>query len=495
MTFTRLFLVTLLCGLLGSVCAQDYGDALTKSILFYEGQRSGKLPSSQRLIWRRNSALNDGSDVKMDLVGGYYDAGDNVKFNFPMAFTVTMLAWSAVEYEDDLGSEADHAREAIRWGTDYFLKATSVDGVVAAQVGDPISDHNCWMRPEDMDTLRTTYLVNTTHPGSEVSAEIAAALAASSIVFKNVDVAYSKTLEARAIKVFEFADKYRGSYADSVGQGVCPFYCDFNGYMDELVWGASWLYAATGSESYLDYVNSNTNAMPVTITRMFDGQLSVANAGAEFGWDAKQAGINVFMSKYVVPSSPSQTNTFYSNADEFVCSVLPDSPTRSVTYSKGGLIFKPGGSNMQHTTCLSFLLLTYARQLTKSKRQVECGNVVGTPEKLIEIARGQVNYILGKNPLSLSYMVGYGNKFPERIHHRGSSLPSIAAHPAKIACKDGTPFYQTSDSNQNQLTGAIPGGPADDDSFPDNRQNATQAEPTTYINAPLIGLLAYFKGK
>ncbi|CAM8889343.1 unnamed protein product [Rhodiola kirilowii] len=468
---------------------QDYGDALTKSILFFEGQRSGKLPSNQRLTWRRDSALDDGSLANMDLSGGYYDAGDNVKFNFPMAFTVTMLAWSAVEYEEYLGSEAGHAQEAIKWGSDYLLKSTDVPGVVVAQVGDPNADHNCWMRPEDMDTVRTVYLVNRTHPGSEVSAETAAALAASSIVFKKVDPAYSKKLIDRAVSVFEFADKYRGSYADSVGEGVCPFYCDFNGYMDELVWGAAWLYAATGSNKYLNYVNTNTNALPLFITRLVDGELSVVNAGVEFGWDAKQAGINVLMSKYVAAG---ESSSFYSNADMFVCSVLPDSPTRWVTYSKGGLLFKPGGSNMQHATSLSFLLITYARQLALANRQVNCGGVIATPEKLIQVAQGQVDYILGKNPLKLSYMVGYGgDKFPERIHHRGSSLPSIATHPEKIQCKDGTPYYQTMDPNPNQLTGAVPGGPADDDSYPDNRLNATQAEPTTYINAPLVGLLAY----
>ena len=61
----------------------------------------------------------------MDLVGGYYDAGDNVKFGLPMAFTITMLSWSVVEYEDRISStgELQHVHEAIRWGTDYFIKA------------------------------------------------------------------------------------------------------------------------------------------------------------------------------------------------------------------------------------------------------------------------------------------------------------------------------------------------------------------------------------
>lgn len=41
--------------------SQDYSDALEKSILFYEGQRSGKLPPDQRLKWRGDSGLSDGS--------------------------------------------------------------------------------------------------------------------------------------------------------------------------------------------------------------------------------------------------------------------------------------------------------------------------------------------------------------------------------------------------------------------------------------------------
>ena len=43
--------------------SHNYRDALTKSILFFEGQRSGKLPSSQRMTWRRDSGLTDGSTM------------------------------------------------------------------------------------------------------------------------------------------------------------------------------------------------------------------------------------------------------------------------------------------------------------------------------------------------------------------------------------------------------------------------------------------------
>lgn len=58
-------------------------------------------------------------------MGGYYDAGDNVKFGLPMAFTVTMMSWSIIEYGKQMASsgELGHAMEAVKWGTDYFIKA------------------------------------------------------------------------------------------------------------------------------------------------------------------------------------------------------------------------------------------------------------------------------------------------------------------------------------------------------------------------------------
>ncbi|KAK7822002.1 endoglucanase 8 [Quercus suber] len=171
-----LVLIAMTIVVVTKVASHDYGDALSKSILFFEGQRSGKLPPNQRMTWRKDSALHD---------GGYYDAGDNVKFNFPMAFSTTILAWSVLEFGNFMGSDLSNALDAIKWATDYFLKATSIPGFVYAQVGDPYADHNCWERPEDMDTPRTPYAVSKRFPGSEVSAEIAAALAASSLKKKN----------------------------------------------------------------------------------------------------------------------------------------------------------------------------------------------------------------------------------------------------------------------------------------------------------------------
>ncbi|QCD86393.1 endoglucanase [Vigna unguiculata] len=48
----------------------------------------------------------------------------------------------------------------------------------------------------------------------------------------------------RTTQLFQFADKYRGSYNNALKPFVCPFYCSYFGYQDELLWGAASLHKA-----------------------------------------------------------------------------------------------------------------------------------------------------------------------------------------------------------------------------------------------------------
>jgi len=51
----------------------DLNEVLEKSILFYEAQRSGKLPADNRIPWRGDSALGDRGANGEDLTGRWYD--------------------------------------------------------------------------------------------------------------------------------------------------------------------------------------------------------------------------------------------------------------------------------------------------------------------------------------------------------------------------------------------------------------------------------------
>ncbi|KAL2469331.1 Endoglucanase 24 [Forsythia ovata] len=461
----------------------DYADALSKSILFFEGQRSGYLPEDQRMNWRGSSGLGDGWMVNTDLTGGYYDAGDNVKFGFPMAFTTTILAWSVIEFGEYMPpAELRNALIATKWATDYLLKTVSQPNRIFVQVGDPIVDHNCWERPEDMDTARTVYTVDAPNTASDVAGETAAALAAASIAFRSSDPGYAGTLLRTSIRVFDFADNYRGAYSDNsnIRDGVCPFYCDFDGYQDELLWGAAWLRRASQGDSYLNYIQNNGKTLGA------DDNIN------EFGWDNKHAGLNVLVSKEVLEGNMYSLETYKASADSFMCTLIPESSSYHIEFTPGGLIYRPGGSNLQHATTISFLLLVYANYMERSSKTVNCGSVSISPTMLRQIAKRQVDYILGDNPKGMSYMVGYSNYYPQRIHHRGSSLPSIKDHSQFIVCKEGSIYFNSSNPNPNVLVGALVGGPGEDDAYEDDRADFRKSEPTTYINAPFVGVLAYF---
>ena len=114
----------------------------------------------------------------------------------------------------------------------------------------------------------------------------------------------------------------------------------------------------------------------------------------------------------------------------------------------------------------------------------------GGAAQLLSFARSQVDYILGVNPGRISYMVGYGPRFPAPVHHRGASVPSIKYSPGKITCKGGFDYFSKSTPNPNVLVGAIVGGPDGNDHYNDSRQNFQQAEPSTVTVAPIVGVLA-----
>ncbi|XP_038876208.1 endoglucanase 6-like [Benincasa hispida] len=458
----------LLCFLLPcfSSAAYDYGSALTKSLLFFEAQRSGFLPRNQRVNWRSHSGLQDGKASGVDLVGGYYDAGDNVKFGLPMAFTVTMMSWSILEYRAQLAAsgELGHAMDAVKWGTDYFIKAHTEPNVLYGEVGDGNTDHYCWQRPEDMTTDRRAYRIDPSNPGSDLAGETAAAMAAASLVFRHSNPAYANTLLNHAYQLFNFADKYRGKYDSSITVAQ-KYYRSVSGYNDELLWAAAWLYQASNNQYYLKYLADNGDSMGGTSWSM-----------TEFSWDVKYVGVQTLVAK------------------SFLCSCLRKG-SRNVQVTPGGLIFRQRWNNMQFVTTASFVATVYADYLTSFHSSMKCPVGYVQPSELLTFAKSQVDYILGDNPRATSYMVGYGNNFPRRVHHRGSSIVSYKLNSKFIGCREGyATWFSKKTSDPNTLVGALVGGPDAYDNFADQRDNYEQTEPATYNNAPLLGILARFHG-
>ncbi|KAJ0981496.1 hypothetical protein J5N97_009751 [Dioscorea zingiberensis] len=463
----------------GDGATLDYHQALSKSILYFEAQRSGRLPASQRANWRGDSALKDGADAGVDLVGGYYDSGDNVKFGFPMAFTMTMLAWSAVEFRTQLSgkNELSNAQAAIKWGSDYLLKSHAAPQVLYVQVGDGSSDHSCWQRPEDMTTPRNSSKISDMKPGSDVAGETSAALAASSIVFRDSDRNYANKLLIHAKQLFEFGRKHVGLYSDSI-QEARGFYPS-SGYDDELLWAAVWLHRATGEETYLDFLfKSSTTGGRRTL----------------FSWDDKFVGVQTFISKLILEGKVGEGGIWgeYKKAfDEFVCSVIQKGNGSNVEMSPGGMLWWQPWNNLQYTTAAMLVLASHSDHLAASSATLQCPRASVSPQDLISFVKSQVDYILGANPKHMSYMVGFGQEYPGHVHHRAASIVSIKKDRTQVTCNGGFESWFNRDApNPNVIDGAVVGGPDAVDHYTDSRSNYEQAEPATVTTAPLVGVLA-----
>nr|AAN72232.1 At5g49720/K2I5_8 [Arabidopsis thaliana] len=482
----------------------NYTIALHKALKFFNAQKSGKLPKHNNVSWRGNSGLQDGKgetgSFYKDLVGGYYDAGDAIKFNFPMAYAMTMLSWSVIEYSAkyEAAGELTHVKELIKWGTDYFLKtfnstADSIDDLVS-QVGsgntddgntDP-NDHYCWMRPEDMDYKRP---VTTCNGGcSDLAAEMAAALASASIVFKD-NKEYSKKLVHGAKVVYQFGRTRRGRY--SAGTAESSKFYNSSMYWDEFIWGGAWMYYATGNVTYLNLITQPTMAKHA-------GAFWGGPYYGVFSWDNKLAGAQLLLSRlrlFLSPGCPYEEilRTFHNQTSIVMCSYLPI--FNKFNRTNGGLIELNHGAPqpLQYSVNAAFLATLYSDYLDAADTPGwYCGPNFYSTSVLRDFARSQIDYILGKNPRKMSYVVGFGTKYPRHVHHRGASIPK---NKVKYNCKGGWKWRDSKKPNPNTIEGAMVAGPDKRDGYRDVRMNYNYTEPTLAGNAGLVAALVALSGE
>nr|AGP76434.1 endo-beta-1,4-glucanase 1 [Sphaerotermes sphaerothorax] len=437
--------VCLLSALALCQAAYDYTTVQKNSLLLYDAHRSGSLPADQKVTWRKDSALNDRGQNGQDLTGGYYDAGDFVKFGFPLARTATVLAWGLVDDPAGYASAGalDDGRKAVKSATDYFLKAHTAATELYGQVGEGDLDHAFWGRPEDMTMWRPAYKIDASNPGSDLAGETAAALAAASIVFKALDPSYSNDLLTHAKQLFDFANNYRGKYSDSITD-ASSFYtsCD---YRDELVWAAAWLYRATNDSTYLNTAESLHN------------QFGLQHWNGGFTWDAKVSGVQLLLAKLTNKQE-------YKDAIKSYVDYLINAQKKTPK----GLLYIDVWGTLRHAANAAFVVL-------------QAADLGISAVSYRQFAKKQIDYALGDGGRSL--VVGFGNNPPVHPHHASSSCPEAPA-----VCDWST--YSSPVPNFHVLRGALVGGPDMNDTTCDTRSDYTSNEVACDYNAGFQSALA-----
>nr|ABD24274.1 endo-beta-1,4-glucanase [Ampullaria crossean] len=414
----------------------NYDDLLYKSILFYEAQRSGKLPANNRIPWRGDSALNDHGNAGEDLTGGWYDAGDFVKFNFPMAWSTAVLTWGLLQFKDayQAAGQLEWMYESIKWPLDYLLKCHVSDNVLYVQVGDGGVDHGSWGRPEDMKMARPAFKIDASKPGSEVAMETAAAFAAGHLAFKEKDPSYSAKLLQHAKSLWQFAVTHKGKYSDSVS-AAAGYYNSAN-VTDELCWGSLWLYKATKEPKYLEEALKHYDASP-------DWGMS---------WDDVFIGNQV--SLYELTKEAKYKAAVEGTFKEWF-------PGGTVPYTPKGLAYR-----------LQWGALRYASNMAMAALMAAEAGI--HPDEYRHWAMCQIHYALGDT--GRSFVVGFGKNPPVSPHHRSSSCPNLP-----VRCNMN--YLHLDTPNTHMLCGALVGGPDSSDGYKDSRENYVNNEVACDYNA------------
>lgn len=232
-----------------------------------------------------------------------------------------------------------------------------------------------WLSGPDtgIPTPRPSYMVNSSAPGTDVAALTAAALASSSYLFRNQlnDSDYADQLQSHAESLFQFAETATPWQVYTEAVPAAEEYYATGNYTSQLVYGALWLYKATGNSTYRDKASSYFDQF----------NLSNMKSIAVMDWSDQTGAV------YVLGAELDSSNTKYKTAAvQYLDTIIHGG--NPCSYTNGGLLWCGGASDdnsLVPAQDMALLALLYSR-LDSSKSS-----------DYTQFAVSQIEYMLGKN--------------------------------------------------------------------------------------------------
>ncbi|KAJ6539213.1 glycoside hydrolase family 9 protein [Mycena capillaripes] len=454
----------------------QWNTLLGNLLYFYEAQRSGNLPSNNRVSWRNSSATQDGNDVGLDLSGGYYDAGDYIKATFPLSFTLMSICWGAMDYGKgyDMANQTAYLDSMLRYGLDWLIKAHPSPSTLYVLVGDTNLDTAYWGGDQNIPKNRPSYAINDTKPGTDAAAGASAAFSACAALYSSrsfngsystpaslQNETYAQTLLTHAQQLYTFA--VNATSGQKTYQSSVPQVADSYGsssYGDELTIAALFLALANSSSVYYQEA------------QQYFQQYKLSGQDGVFNWDSKTPGIYVLFAQIAQSSSGLGGNltTWRAECERYFDAILNDDSAAFLT--SDGLLYYPGDSDdatLNPALNAAMLLARYAPMASTSDKGASYA----------KFAQSQLDYVLGRNSMSSPYVVGVNPNSPTNPHSAmasgGNDIGNIDTSPPQEAYV---------------LYGAVIGGPDKHGKFYDIRSDWPETEVALDYNAPLLTLAA-----
>lgn len=383
-----------------------YRDAMKDITKFFYYQRcGGELSEEFAGKWshpecHRELARIYGTDEKIDVSGGWHDAGDYGRY---VVATSAALADLLQAYElnndaftDDTGIPEsgngiadilDECKGQFEW---LFKMQNKENGGVYHKV--TTANFPGYVMPEEETDELIVCPISTTATG-----DFAAIMAKAYEVYKPIDAEFAEKCLDAAKKAYDYLDAAPSQGVSNPAGIVTGEYGDYTD-MDERYWAAAELFKATGENKYHEKFK----------------ELAENNIEMSYGWQSIGGyGNDAYLS---VKNADEDLKAKIKKAIIREADRIVDASKEDGYGISNGVNFY-WGSNMGINSEASLLSLA---------------NTISPNEDYVDFAREHVNYCFGKNANATSFVSGWGTVSPKNPHHRPSAVKGEAI-PGMIA--------------------------------------------------------------
>ena len=401
-------------------------------------------------------------DVEKEVFGGWHDAGDYGRYVTAAACALCHLLYAYVLYPEVLsglemnipesGSGVPDILSECRYELEWIMKMQREDG--GAYHKETTAQHAGFVMPED--DLGQLYLLPVS---SMATADLAAICALAARVYRPFDAEFAGKLEKTAFRSYrwlldnpDFLD-----FRNPEGCGTGGYY-ERDDYSNRF-WAAAEMYALTGDKTYHEHmVNAMKRRFPLS-------QLGYGDVG----------GFGLLCYLLCDREKDAQLverfrSAFRGDAQRFES--LMNQCGYGAAMSGGDYIW---GSNMV---------------LMKHAMTFAIADWLDGENRYLPAVCRQMDYLMGVNPLGISYVTGNGEYRCNWPHLRPSSCDGIEECIPGMVC--GGPNRRPADPDAQRL---VPEGTAPMKCFADYDGCYSLNEITIYWNSPTVFALAYMMSK
>ncbi len=438
-----------------------YEEAFRASLKMLYYQRCGAELSSgiagdfaHKICHQEDAMLYEDNSVKLNVTGGWHDAGDYGRYSVAGAKAAADLLLAYENYPDvfddatgipESGNGTPDVLDEARYELEWLLKMQAENGGIYHKV--TCQNFPGEVLPEEENDPLFIMPVSTT-----ATADFAGVMAIASRVYAPADKAFADTCLEAAKKAAAYIDKtprdtkgYKNPSDISTGE-----YEDVND-VDERFWAYAELFKTTGDKAYEESMKKELPDNGYTL-----GWQGVAGYGGYAYLTSKDADAATTSEVAKEAAKMDQEIMSNSNANAYGSSIVGD---------------YVWGSNLTIANNGSFLLMTGdLADVAKDKAAIKAA------------ADKQLNYLFGNNATGYCFFTGFGTTGSANPHHR----PSQVAGKAVPGMLVGGPNNGLNDPYVQNVLKDTPSAKC----YADNSQSYSTNETAIYWNSPLIYLLA-----